>query len=74
MLVFHPNGPTCGVYEVISGTHVKELKGHYANITVTLFHPYLEEMYTGDSTGQILVYTPRLGEELQEVHFLKLLK
>lgn len=46
------------VYETQSGGQVSTLKGHFASISCCVSNPNTQEVYSGSSDRQILVWDP----------------
>jgi DNA excision repair protein ERCC-8 len=58
-LLFHPSGPEILVFDLLNGTLVRRLRGHYGAVHACVFHPDLEEVYSGGQDTEVLVWSPR---------------
>eukprot|EP00038_Savillea_parva_P031463 m.86855 g.86855 ORF g.86855 m.86855 type:complete len:418 (+) comp9680_c0_seq1:3450-4703(+) len=59
-LLFHPSRAEINVYDLMSGTLVRRLRGHYGAVKECIFHPDVEEVYSGAQDTEILVWSPRV--------------
>lgn len=48
-----------GRYNLFTGALVRRLRGHYGTVKTCLFHPDLEEVYSGSQDSEVLVWSPR---------------
>lgn len=58
-LLFHPSGSEILVFDLLKGTLVRRLRGHYGAVHTCVFHPDLEEVYSGGQDTEVLVWSPR---------------
>ncbi|PIK58160.1 putative DNA excision repair protein ERCC-8-like [Apostichopus japonicus] len=58
---FIPTVNDVDVYDLQNGEMVYDLKGHYHKVNCCVFHPHLQELYSGGNDSNILVWEPDLG-------------
>ncbi|XP_049848627.1 DNA excision repair protein ERCC-8-like [Schistocerca gregaria] len=58
VLVYHPCRRQICVFDIKTGKKVRTLSGHYENVKVSVFHPHLQELYSGSADGEILIWVP----------------
>jgi DNA excision repair protein ERCC-8 len=54
--IYHPNGTTVGVYDLVSGRQTRELKGHMDVVTCALVHPSDDLLFTAGRDHNILCW------------------
>jgi len=57
-LIFMPNGTDIEMYDLFNGNKVDTLRGHYMRVNCCILHPHYQELYSGGSDRNILVWTP----------------
>lgn len=67
-VVFHPNLSNIHSYSIHTGQHVSTLQGHYERVSCCVFHPFLEELYSGGSDCMILKWTPPSASQEEEAN------
>lgn len=60
-LIFIPNGKSIDAYDIMSGKRQYTLHGHFRQVNCCYYHPDFNELYSGGSDRNILVWTPRTG-------------
>lgn len=60
-LIFMPNGRSIDAYDISTGKRQYTLHGHFRQVNCCYYHPDYQELYTGGSDRNILVWTPKMG-------------
>eukprot|EP00040_Diaphanoeca_grandis_P009853 m.50431 g.50431 ORF g.50431 m.50431 type:complete len:384 (-) comp21297_c1_seq1:52-1203(-) len=66
-LIFHPHNSDIAVYNLSTGVLRNMLKGHYREVHSCIFHPTREEVYSGSSDAEVLVWTPQIDNNKLDV-------
>jgi len=66
-LIFFPVGTSIQIIEYESGKHLRKLSGHFGNVNCCEYHPVEQELYSGSSDGQIMVWVPYFDEKNKEI-------
>ncbi|CAH1243109.1 ERCC8 [Branchiostoma lanceolatum] len=60
-VVFVPDDSSIAMFDVFGGTSLHRLVGHYNYVQCCVFNPDTQELYSGGSDSNILVWVPDLG-------------
>jgi DNA excision repair protein ERCC-8 len=64
--VFVPNGRSLNMYNIFDGTQTNVFKGHFDAINCCLYHPLLNEIYTGSNDRNLLIWSPEISNDALE--------
>ena len=56
-MIFVPDGRMIKVLDTYTGRHLYSLNGHYTRVDACYYHPDLQELYSGGSDSNLLVWT-----------------
>jgi WD40 repeat protein len=59
MIVYHPGGSFIDAFYVETGEKFTSYQGHYERVNCCVFNPQDQEMYSGATDYQILVWSPK---------------
>lgn len=57
-ILYVPNSTKIEMLDLYKGSRIDYLRGHYMRVNCCIFHPYYQELYSGGSDRNILVWTP----------------
>ncbi|XP_033737189.1 DNA excision repair protein ERCC-8-like [Pecten maximus] len=57
-ILFVPNGTNIEMLDIFRGSQIDILRGHYMRVNCCIIHPHYQELYSGGSDRNILVWTP----------------
>eukprot|EP00039_Didymoeca_costata_P014040 m.222228 g.222228 ORF g.222228 m.222228 type:complete len:394 (-) comp15929_c0_seq46:3674-4855(-) len=59
-ILFHPSQSGVQVFDLFSGERLNTLQAHYGRVQVCLVHPFWQELYSGSTDTEIIVWdTPK---------------
>ncbi|ELR23835.1 CSA protein [Acanthamoeba castellanii str. Neff] len=61
-VLYHPNGSDILALEAHTGRTLSLLRGHFDKVNCCVFHPHLQELYSGGNDNQLLCWVPSMDE------------
>lgn len=61
-LLYHPSGNNIQVFEVLTGKLVNTLRGHFETVNACIYHPVIQELYSGGNDEHIICWSPTIDE------------
>lgn len=65
-LLFHPSGSVIQCFELLTGDHLYNLKGHMDAVNACCFNQATQELYTGSNDHQICTWSTKIHQDEDE--------